>query len=146
MEKRLVFLEANETGIPFIFMGGVVNNNLTGLIDDKEKITRYNDVVNYFYQNTHGSFEELKDAAKKKGITNLGEWLFDILQSFLSGGKFLENVNVPINMESLKQGLITELEHCDPKNPISQIMANKIARDHLAEDARYYEKLDKAGL
>jgi hypothetical protein len=46
-----------------------------------------------------------------------------------------------IDAEQLKIGIEVELEHTDDEK-----VAEKIARDHLAEDPHYYTKLKKAGL
>ncbi len=46
-----------------------------------------------------------------------------------------------VDAEQLKIGIKVELEHTDDEK-----VAEKIARDHLAEDPHYYTKLKKAGL
>jgi len=46
-----------------------------------------------------------------------------------------------VDAEQLKIGIEVELEHTDDEK-----VAEKIARDHLAEDPHYYTKLKKAGL
>jgi len=43
--------------------------------------------------------------------------------------------------EQLRQGIEVEKEHTD-----DPAIAEKIARDHLAEDPEYYTKLKEAGL
>lgn len=47
----------------------------------------------------------------------------------------------------LKMGIKAEKEHAHlfPKN-LRNVMAKRIAKDHLKEDPRYYSKLKKAGL
>ena len=47
----------------------------------------------------------------------------------------------------LKQGIKIELEHAHlfPKN-LRKYMVEKIARDHLKEDSKYYSKLKRVGL
>ena len=47
----------------------------------------------------------------------------------------------------LKQGIKVELEHAHlfPKN-LRKYMAEKIAKDHLREDSKYYSKLKRVGL
>lgn len=46
-----------------------------------------------------------------------------------------------VDAEQLKIGIEVEKEHTDDEK-----VAEKIARDHLAEDPHYYTKLKKAGL
>lgn len=46
-----------------------------------------------------------------------------------------------VDAEQLRIGIEVELEHTDDEK-----VAEKIARDHLAEDPHYYTKLKKAGL
>ena len=48
---------------------------------------------------------------------------------------------VEIDPTQLKTGIEIEQEHTSDLN-----LAEKIARDHLAEDPEYYTKLKKAGL
>lgn len=50
-------------------------------------------------------------------------------------------------MNQLKIGIKTEMEHAHlfPKN-LRKSIAEKIAKDHLKEDKKYYNKLMKAGL
>jgi hypothetical protein len=46
-----------------------------------------------------------------------------------------------VDAEQLQIGIEVEKEHTDDEK-----LAEKIARDHLAEDPHYYTKLKKAGL
>ena len=52
-----------------------------------------------------------------------------------------------ITRKGLKEGIKIELEHAHlfPKN-LQKIMAERIAKDHLKEDPKYYTKLKKAKL
>lgn len=52
-----------------------------------------------------------------------------------------------MKQSQLKLGIKAEMEHAHlfPKN-LRKHMAEKIAKDHLKEDPRYYTKLKKAGL
>lgn len=64
-------------------------------------------------------------------------------KSRLSFKDFFRDVddNIGYDPEQLKRGTEEEMEHTtDPK------MAELIAKQHLAEDPEYYNKLDKAGL
>lgn len=49
--------------------------------------------------------------------------------------------------KQLKMGIKAEMEHAHlfPKN-LRKYMAEKIAKDHLKEDKKYYTKLKKAKL
>jgi len=56
----------------------------------------------------------------------------------LSGGLADKLVPLDFNPEALAKGIRVEMEHTnDPK------MAREIAMDHLAEDPKYYHKLEK---
>lgn len=54
---------------------------------------------------------------------------------------------MPSKSSQLKLGIKKELEHSHlfPKN-LREVMAKRIAKDHLKEDPKYYSKLKKAGL
>jgi hypothetical protein len=56
-------------------------------------------------------------------------------------GVWVRGCNDESNAEQLKIGIEVEKEHTDDEK-----LAEKIARDHLAEDPHYYTKLKKAGL
>lgn len=61
--------------------------------------------------------------------------IYEILRSFLSGGKS-KGKKIEVDPNELSQGISVEMEHSDDKD-----IAEKIARDHLAEDPKYYTKL-----
>lgn len=50
-------------------------------------------------------------------------------------------------LSELKRGIKAEMEHAHlfPKN-LRETMAERIAKDHLKEDPKYYTKLKKAKL
>ena len=53
-----------------------------------------------------------------------------------------EHVNVgDVNKEQLEEGKKEEKEHTNDEE-----IAEEISLDHLAEDPKYYEKLDKCGI
>jgi hypothetical protein len=55
--------------------------------------------------------------------------------------KYIASEDDESNVEQLQIGIEVEKEHTDDES-----LAEKIARDHLAEDPHYYTKLKKAGL
>lgn len=65
----------------------------------------------------------------------------DVLRLKKSALKAIIRGNKKVNKKELKKGIRTEKEHTN--NPR---VSEKIARDHLAEDKKYYTKLKKAGL
>ena len=62
--------------------------------------------------------------------------LSDIISGGLSGGK-----DTVVDPKELQMGIQVEAEHTSDSG-----IAEKIARDHLAEDPKYYSKLTEAGL
>lgn len=56
----------------------------------------------------------------------------------LKGGKADKSKPEDFNSKALKRGTKHEKEHTKNKN-----IAKEIAMDHLKEDSRYYEKLEK---
>ena len=61
--------------------------------------------------------------------------IYRILAEFLSGGLSKGKI-LPVEGDELSMGIKTEMEHTKDKD-----VAEKIARDHLAEDPKYYSKL-----
>ena len=62
-------------------------------------------------------------------------------------GYVMHPISAKHNASQLKQGIKIEMEHAHlfPKN-LRKYMAEKIAKDHLKEDAKYYTKLKKRRL
>lgn len=59
------------------------------------------------------------------------------------GDKYVRSGTLPLGVSTveLEKGIRVEMEHTsNPK------IAREIAIDHLTEDVRYYDKLEKAGL
>lgn len=69
-------------------------------------------------------------------VESIETFLLDLLHSFFSGGANKEGVE--FDPEQLKAGIEEEMEHSD-----NTIIAEKIAKDHLAEDQKYYERLER---
>jgi hypothetical protein len=65
------------------------------------------------------------------------EVIYELLTSFFNAGKSKE-VKVDVSKELLEKEIEVEMEHTTCK-----IIAEKIVRDHLAENEKYYEFLDK---
>lgn len=63
------------------------------------------------------------------------------LEDLIPGGKADAAPKKGVNKYELEKGIKVEMEHTN-----SKAKAEEIARDHLAEDPKYYTKLKKAGL
>ena len=61
--------------------------------------------------------------------------IYAILRSFLSGG-LSQGKEVEVDSDELAMGIKVEAEHTD-----EPALQEKIARDHLTEDQKYYSKL-----
>ena len=66
---------------------------------------------------------------------DLEEQIYGILRGLLKGGKSGGEKN-PVDEKELAMGIQVETEHTQDKD-----IAEKISRDHLAEDPKYYTKL-----
>jgi cation transport regulator ChaB len=66
---------------------------------------------------------------------DIEDHIYNILRSFVSGGKSQGKIE-DVDASELAQGIQVEQEHTNDKD-----IAEKIARDHLAEDPKYYSKL-----
>jgi hypothetical protein len=89
-----------------------------------------------------GQDKEIKDVdvhalAERLQISphDLEEQIYGILRNLLKGGKS-GGEKKPVDEGELSMGISVEAEHTQDKE-----IAEKIARDHLAEDPKYYTKL-----
>jgi hypothetical protein len=64
--------------------------------------------------------------------------IYSIMSSFFGSGKFNQNPNVIIDPVQLAAGIKVEMEHTD-----CPLIAERIAKDHLAEFGDYYSRLDR---
>lgn len=74
-------------------------------------------------------------------MDNLKEYLINLIKEEMDKikGGLADNIpNIKFDDEQLKKGIKIEMEHTnDPK------IAEEIAKDHLIEDEKYYDKLEK---
>lgn len=66
---------------------------------------------------------------------DIEDQIYNILRSFVAGGKSQGKIT-EVDSGELAQGIQVEQEHTSDKD-----VAEKIARDHLTEDPKYYSKL-----
>jgi hypothetical protein len=67
--------------------------------------------------------------------------IYEALATLLNGGNsFKKTVG---DSDQLKKGIKIEMEHLDSKSPFAELLAEKIAKDHIVEDKKYYDKLLK---
>lgn len=97
-------------------------------------------VVNFLKKNPHPNdekeFHKFAETLSKEHSVG-EETAYEILGNFLSGGASKGKTN-KVNQKELNMGIEVELEHTKDK-----IIAEKIARDHLAEFPNYYTALAK---
>jgi hypothetical protein len=86
--------------------------------------------------------KDIHSLAEKLGIkepSELEEVVYAMLQSFWSKGRAMEKgMNFKLNDEEVKMGVEVEMEHTD-----NELIAYRIALDHLAECSDYYTRLAK---
>jgi len=100
-------------------------------------------ILNFFKRHT----PPYTDAAFHKFISAAGHdvheaesMVYDMLGSLLAGGVSAGR-EIDYDRRELALGMEAEKEHTD-----NEVIARKIALDHLAEDPKYYSKLKRAGL
>lgn len=91
--------------------------------------------------------ELINQISEQLGISKelINDEIYEILSAFLNGGKFIEE-NKPLdwfNTEQLKIGKEVEKEHLIHDNKYTNILARRIALDHLTEIEDYYTRLIK---
>jgi hypothetical protein len=108
-------------------------------MNDDLLISIKNDVVNILYTSDSIDISDLQEIIKKYDINMpvIIAILLDLLQSFFMEGRS-KDFDGPYDDDQLQQGAKVEMEHTD-----DPIIAVKIAKDHLAENAKYYTYLKK---
>jgi hypothetical protein len=95
------------------------------------------EIVKFFKSNPQPTDDQMHGLADKLKLdpseleTIVYSILSDIISGGLSGGK-----DTVVDPKELEMGIAVEAEHTSDKG-----IAEKIARDHLAEDPKYYSKL-----
>lgn len=81
--------------------------------------------------------EETNEGEKLKGGKSDGKTLDDLIKKYLKGNKTRSEVEKQLKTQ-LNKGVKVEMEHTSNK-----VKAKEIAMDHLFEDPKYYDKLEK---
>lgn len=134
---------STDTGIPYMAMGGVFTkgvNNLSKFIDIKDKMQVQKALIDLFTLHSEVTDEMIGTLARniKMEEPALENEVYAIMSSFFNKGKWVANPNVPIDKNELQMGIKVESEHAD-----NVFIQEKIARDHLSEDAMYYTHLSE---
>jgi hypothetical protein len=95
-------------------------------------------IIEFFSKNANATDEEVHELSNSLGVdyTKLEEKIYSLLGSFFANGKYNQNPVDP-DMKELEKGIKHEMEHTT-----SEVIAKRIALDHLAEDPEYYTKLE----
>lgn len=100
------------------------------------------EIIKFFKANPQPTDVQMHGLAEKLQIEapELEQLVYSILSDIISGG-ISGGKDTVVDTKELQMGIQTEAEHTS-----DQGIAEKIARDHLAEDPKYYSKLNEAGL
>lgn len=134
-------INEDDTGIPYLSLGGVFTkdvSNLSKFVDIKDQMQVQKAIIDLFTLNPEVTDDMIAKLASNLGIDEktLENEIYRILTSFFNKGKSRENPHNAIDPEQLQAGIKVEYEHTD-----NIFIAEKIARDHLAEDVSYYTHL-----
>lgn len=101
-----------------------------------------NQIIDFITANPELNDTMLHKFAEKLNIdpSEIETKIYRILSSFLAGGKN-KGKKLQVDPEQLKMGIAVEQEHTG-----NSLLAEKIARDHLIENPKYYTLLKEAGL
>ena len=100
-------------------------------------------IIDFFVRNPNAKYDELSRFVKSKGIDyyDMDYALTDLASSFVGfmfEGKYANADLSSVDADQLARGTEVEREHTS-----KDIIAKKIALDHLAEIPDYYTRLDK---
>lgn len=104
---------------------------------DKKKI--HEDIIKFMMENPNPPDEKFHAFAKEHGLEpdKMEEHVYMILSNIITGGRS-KNFKGKYDPEQISMGKKVEMEHMD-----EPLIAEKIARDHLAEIPDYYTRLKK---
>jgi len=108
----------------------------------------YLKIIDFFTNTPPKSDDDVHAFAEAENIDahDLEQAIYDILATFLAGGKYNSNdTEAKIDPKELAMGAKVELEHLDADaNPvILKALAERISKDHLVELFKYYTYLKK---
>ena len=100
------------------------------------------EIIKFFKANPQPTDVQMHGLAEKLQIEapELEQLVYSILSDIISGG-ISGGKDTVVDPKELQMGIQTEAEHTSDSG-----IAEKIARDHLAEDPKYYSKLSEANL
>ena len=96
-------------------------------------------LIDFFSEHPDPNDDEIHDVAEDLGMhpSDLESHIYKLLGSILGGGRS-KGYNGSYSKSELDSGIKVEMEHTDNKD-----VAEKIAKDHLAEIPDYYTRLIK---
>lgn len=108
---------------------------------DNDKALRA-EIIKFFKSNPEPTDVQMHALADRLQLEapELERLVYSILSGIISGGISGGKDN-PVDQAELDMGIAVEAEHTK-----DSAIAEKIARDHLAEDPNYYSKLSEVGL
>ena len=100
------------------------------------------EIIKFFKANPQPTDVQMHGLADKLQIEapELEQLVYSILSDIISGG-LSGGKDTVVDPKELEMGIQVEAEHASDSG-----IAEKIARDHLAEDPKYYSKLNEADL
>jgi len=117
----------------------MINKYLKQIQEQVDKKALRLKIIDFFTNNPKPSDSNIHAFANKEGIEpdQFEEHVYSILGSFLGSGKS-KTFKGSYDPEQIKIGIKVEMEHTD-----CPIIAERIAKDHLAEFPDYYTRLQK---
>jgi Protein of unknown function (DUF5661) len=99
----------------------------------------HDSIIKWMMENPNPNDESVHNFAERLGMEpdRFEEHIYMILSDILNGGKS-KNFKGKYDPEQIKMGVEVEVEHTNNK-----LIAEKIAKDHLAEIPDYYTRLKK---
>jgi hypothetical protein len=127
--------------IPYLALGGVFTRDIKSLseyVGVKDKLGLSKAIIDMFTLYSEVTDDMIKKLANNLNIPEevLENEIYSIMSNFFNKGMSRDNPNAPIDPNELRAGIKVEMEHTS--NPL---ISEKIARDHLTEDASYYTHL-----
>jgi len=116
-----------------------IHKYLKELADQSKADDHMVPIMNFFTIYPNPSDDQVHEFAERLGINphKLEQTIYKLLGSFLGAGRSLDFKGT-YNPEELSKGIEIEMEHTTNK-----VIAERIARDHLAEFSDYYTRLIK---
>jgi hypothetical protein len=101
------------------------------------------EIISFFKKNPRPKDNQMHELAQRLNMdpAELETYVYGVLSDIISGGVSGGTEDPNTDPNELAMGIETELEHTDDRE-----MAEKIARDHLAENPSYYTKLKESGV